>query len=137
MDWDTARTAGAARTDEPSIVSRGAGARPIEDGFDLIVFLTVPTALRMARLMAREQARHGSVDTDFMAWAAAYDDAGPAHRGRSRARHEHWLAARACPVLRIDGDVPTAAALQRLSHAVTTLAPHCRPFDDGEPRWKP
>ena len=49
----------------------------------------------------------------FLAWAAAYDTAGPEQR--SRVAHEAWLAARTVPVLRLDSAQPletlTAAVL--------------------------
>ena len=37
---------------------------------------------------------------EFLTWARGYDD--PAFTGRSRARHEEWLATLTCPVLRLD-----------------------------------
>ena len=75
------------------------------------VFLRVPTEIRMARLIAREAARFGPRivrggdmhrgSQDFLAWAESYDAAGLDQR--SLARHESWLAALPCPVLRLDG----------------------------------
>ena len=77
----------------------------IEDSFSLIVFLTVPAEIRVARLRERELQRFGRVDPAFLAWAAQYD-AGTLE-GRSRSKHEGWLAKRSCTVLRIDGDTST------------------------------
>jgi adenylate kinase family enzyme len=81
---------------------------------ELIVFLDAPTALRLERLRQREQARFGDAlrpggamhDThrDFMAWAAQYEEG--TQPGRSRPRHERWLAARQIPVLRLDSTRP-------------------------------
>ena len=78
-------------------------------GFE--VFLRVPTDIRMARLIARESARFGARivpggdmhagSQEFLAWAESYDAAGMAQR--SLVRHEAWLAALPCPVLRLDG----------------------------------
>ena len=78
--------------------------------FDLVVFLAVPTPVRLERLRARERARYGAdvaeggplqaKCTAFLAWAASYDD-GPAVE-RSRAMHEAWLAKLPCPVLRLE-----------------------------------
>jgi adenylate kinase family enzyme len=96
---------------------------PIVPLYDLIVFLTLDPTLRMERLRVRERARYGNriepggdmaeASTAFLAWAAAYDTAGPEQR--SRAAHEAWLAARTAPVLRLDSSVPlktlTAAVL--------------------------
>lgn len=90
---------------------------PIAPLFDRVVLLIVPAAVRLDRLRARE-ARHFGADAiapggwrhaetnDFLAWAARYDDAGPAVR--SRAKHEAWLAKLSCPVLRLDGRRPVA-----------------------------
>jgi hypothetical protein len=84
---------------------------------ELIVFLEAPTPLRLERLRQRERARFGDAlrpggamhDThrDFMAWAAHYDDG--TEPGRSRPRHERWLAAIGIPVLRLDSTQPVAA----------------------------
>lgn len=74
----------------------------VEDGFDLIVFLYVPTELRIQRLHSREIQRYGRADAAFLQWAAEYDE-GPS-TGRSLARHGAWLGARTAPVLRIEGD---------------------------------
>lgn len=81
----------------------------------LEVFIRVPADVRMTRLRAREVARFGSRiapggdmhrgSQDFLAWAESYDSAGLTQR--SLIRHESWLAALPCPVLRLDG---TAAA---------------------------
>lgn len=71
-------------------------ARPIEPLFDLIVFLHLAPALRMDRLRGRERTRYGAriapggdmamASAAFLAWAAAYDTAGPEQR--SRVAHE-------------------------------------------------
>jgi hypothetical protein len=75
---------------------------------DAIVFLTVDADLRMSRLRERELARYGDVDEAaheaFFEWAQSYDD--PSFSGRSRARHERWLATIPLPVLRLDGALP-------------------------------
>jgi hypothetical protein len=77
----------------------------LEDSFSLIVFLTVPAEIRVRRLRERETQRSGHVDPAFLAWAAQYDEG--TLEGRSRSKHEAWLAKRRCPVLRIDGDTST------------------------------
>jgi adenylate kinase family enzyme len=89
-----------------SILSWGA---ELEDSFSLIVFLTVPAEIRVARLKEREIQRFGRVDPAFLAWASQYD-AGTVE-GRSLSKHEAWLAKRSCPVLRIDGDMSTESRL--------------------------
>lgn len=86
-------------------------AEPVAGALDLIVFLDVPTEIRLERLRARESARFGEallpggamheVNREFVAWAAQYDEG--RQPGRSRPRHEAWLARAAVPVLRLDG----------------------------------
>jgi hypothetical protein len=56
-------------------------------------------------------ARHEEHEA-FISWAMAYD-IGP-KEGRSLARHEAWLKALACPVLRLDGSEPTDKLLRRV-----------------------
>jgi adenylate kinase family enzyme len=77
----------------------------LESGFDLIVFLSIPRALRLARLRNRELLRYGSINEEFITWAAGYDDDIPQPVTRNRRRHEAWLAARSCSILRLDGDL--------------------------------
>lgn len=84
---------------------------------DLIAFVTAPTALRIARLRARERATFGAriaaggdmahIHEDFIAWAKRYDD--PQFTGRSRVTHESWLREQTTPVLRLDGAAPVSA----------------------------
>jgi len=88
----------------------------IEDAFDLIVFLTLPAEIRIARLQAREEAAFGRVDPKFLEWAAQYDSGTQA--GRSRLRHERWLAMRRTPVLRIDGDTSVEERVRRVLEAI-------------------
>jgi len=83
---------------------------PLEDSFDLIVYLWVPAELRVSRLARRETERHGTADPAFLEWARHYD-AGD-RPGRSAVVHERWLAERTCPVLRLHGDFSTAACLR-------------------------
>lgn len=87
---------------------------PLVPLLDVVVFVTLDPATRMARLLAREVARHGpriAAGGDmaeghriFLEWAAAYDTAGPDQR--SRALHEEWLATLPCQVLRLDSAHP-------------------------------
>ncbi|HEY0808508.1 MAG TPA: AAA family ATPase, partial [Longimicrobiales bacterium] len=83
-----------------SVVGWGA---EIEDGFSLIVFLFVPTPVRLARLKQREVERFGKVNASFLDWASQYDEG--RLPGRSRTLHEQWLSNRPCFTLRIDGEV--------------------------------
>ncbi len=85
---------------------------------DLVVFLSTPREIRLQRLRARE-ARHFGIDAvssggwrhqeteDFIEWASHYEDG--SREGRSLARHQAWLAAQPCPILRLDGSRPLPA----------------------------
>jgi adenylate kinase family enzyme len=91
-----------------------AWAEGIADDAELIVFLEAPTEIRMERLRQREQARFGDAllpggalhrtHREFIAWAAQYEQG--TQPGRSRPRHERWLARLAVPVLRLDATRP-------------------------------
>jgi hypothetical protein len=88
---------------------------PIIAHFDLVVFLATPKGLRLQRLRARE-ATHFGTDAvapgcwrhkefeEFIEWASRYDDGD--REGRSLAKHQAWLAALPCRVLRLDGSWP-------------------------------
>ena len=96
--------------------------------FDLVIYLWLPSDVRMQRLSDRELARYGADalasggamhenHTKFIEWAARYDDAGL--EMRSRARHEAWLATVGAPVMRIDGLLPTERQIEYLCGALT------------------
>ncbi|MGN0063682.1 MAG: hypothetical protein ACI379_05525 [Nocardioides sp.] len=94
---------------------------------DAIVFLTLETRSRMARLHTRQQNRNRVGDPDpaadeaFFAWAREYDN--PEFDGRNRARHEEWLAVRTQPVLRMESSPPVEA----LAAAILNWEPTKRP----------
>ena len=79
--------------------------------FELVVFLTIPHDIRMARLRQRELQRFGErilpggdmyeSSQAFLAWAASYDNGGLDIR--SRRRHEEWLSTLPCPMLGFEG----------------------------------
>jgi adenylate kinase family enzyme len=83
--------------------------------FRLVVFLTALTSVRLQRLKTREAQRFGpriapggdlyEIHRAFLEWAAAYD--AETCKGRTRRRHEEWLARIEAPVLRLDGVTPT------------------------------
>jgi adenylate kinase family enzyme len=89
--------------------------------FTAVVWLGLPTTLRLARIEARELARYGperleaggdlaTVFEKFKAWAVRYDD--PDYTGvRSRQAELTWLEALNCPVWRSSHD-PDFAELQ-------------------------
>ena len=91
----------------------------LEDSLSLVIFLSVPAEIRVARLRARETQRFGRVDPNFLAWAGQYDEG--RLTGRSLARHELWLSQRRCPILRIDGDTSLDYRLLRAREAVSKL----------------
>jgi adenylate kinase family enzyme len=95
--------------------------------FDLVVFVSTLTELRLQRLAAREAARFGAEAVApggsrhaqykaFLEWSAAYDDR--SHEGRSRPRHEAWLAQLPCPVLRVDGSNTVDCLVQQVLTAL-------------------
>ena len=86
------------------------GEKAIADA-QLVVFLEAPTPVRLERLRARERARFGDslgpggamheTHRHFIEWASHYEDG--TQPGRSRPRHERWLANTDKPILRLDG----------------------------------
>ena len=95
--------------------------------FELIIFLLIPTAIRLTRLRDRERQRYGAealapggsmhaTHTAFLTWAAAYDEGDKAMR--SRQHHEQWLARLSCPCLRLEGPLTTAEQLTRVEEWV-------------------
>lgn len=108
---------------------------PVAEHFDAVVFLSVDHDVRMERLNARERVRYGtSINVggareighrDFMDWARGYED--PQFDGRNRARHERWLGALTCPVLRLDGSLPTDDLVTAVIQATPTSAPSIAP----------
>jgi adenylate kinase family enzyme len=83
--------------------------------FDLVVFLYVPTEIRLARLARRERARFGDAldpggpmeeqHQAFLRWAAGYD---PGVSGSRTLRADAtWLGYLPCPVLSLMGVAPT------------------------------
>jgi adenylate kinase family enzyme len=96
---------------------------PLIPEFELVVFLAVPTPVRLARLRARETMRYGATaiapggalhraHREFIDWAAGYDTGGV--EMRSLAMHEAWLATLPCTIVRLDGTLPVADALARI-----------------------
>jgi adenylate kinase family enzyme len=115
--------------------SVGAWAAPLVPQFDLVIFLWVPTEVRLARLRARERERYGrriepggdrhQAYRAFLEWAATYE-AGPLE-GRSRSRHEGWLSTLSCPVLRLEGSRPLESQIADCLDALTAHGLVIRP----------
>jgi len=96
--------------------------RPVEDCFDLIVYLYIPSTLRLARLRDREIVRHGKINEEFICWAAKYDE-GDLHV-RSRLLHEEWLQERSCDVLRLEGDMSVKDRIEAVLNRTSFLTTH-------------
>ena len=94
----------------------------IDSLFDAVIYLWIPTELRLARLRKREQRKLGRVDEEFMSWAAGYDRPGNRETS-SRVLHEEWLAGLSCPVLRLLGDLTTG---ERVARTLEWLPRHGR-----------
>lgn len=83
---------------------------PMIPHFTHVVFLRLDSQSRLHRLRLREVQRYGDAilpggsrhenSVAFLAWAARYD--GGNHSLRSLRRHETWLKALTCPVMRLD-----------------------------------
>ena len=96
---------------------------PLISEFEVVVFLAVPTPVRLARLRVRESERYGQhaiasggelhgAHMEFLDWAGRYDTGGL--EMRSRALHEAWLATVSCPVIRLEGDWSAGEQLERI-----------------------
>jgi adenylate kinase family enzyme len=99
---------------------------PLIPAFELVVFLAIPSDVRMRRLQSRELQRYGReaiapggprhhASADFLDWAARYDTGGLDIR--SRALHEAWIGKLGSPVLRLEGDRPVAAHLTEIERS--------------------
>jgi len=90
--------------------------------FTLIVFLWVPTEVRMNRLRSRELERFGeriqpggdmhAGHVEFAAWAERYDPGDV--EGKTLPRHEAWLASQTCPVVECRGTESTRSMADRV-----------------------
>src|SRR5882757_7648605 len=101
---------------------------PLIAHFNLVVFLQTAQTFRLNRLRAREATRFGADAVapggwrhqemeDFIEWASRYD-AGDLTI-RSLQKHQAWLAALPCPVLRLDGARPLAELVTKVAAAIT------------------
>ena len=92
--------------------------------FDLVLFLLVPTKIRIERLKIRETKKFGLQSLspggkmyenhqEFIKWASEYD-AG-SHQMRSKAMHEKWLKEIRCEVIRYEGNISTTTIIKDLT----------------------
>ena len=78
--------------------------------FDLVVYVSTPTNIRIERLNKRQYERFGericeggdmyNYHIDFIEMAGKYDIL---EQGRCRKRHEEWFKLLNCPLVRVDG----------------------------------
>ncbi|RZJ58459.1 MAG: hypothetical protein EON49_14010 [Acidovorax sp.] len=94
----------------------------LEDAFDLIIFLYLDAATRLARLRQREDQLFGHANPEFLSWAAQYDVG--ELPGRSLQRQRDWLAARSCRCMELRSDVPVDQLVAAALAAVGSLQPH-------------
>lgn len=96
--------------------------------FDLVIFLWVPTEVRINRLKARELEKFGQKSLspggemhenhkEFIAWASQYDTGN--HEMRSLAMHETWLNTIDCEVIRYEGVVTTNTIMHNVTKRFT------------------
>ena len=81
---------------------------PLVPLFELVVFVYVPSDVRVVRLKKREQERYGNeiffggsrheASKEFIEWAAGYDTG---LVGRNLPRHEKWLEGLCCKKIKI------------------------------------
>lgn len=93
--------------------------KALEDVFDLVVFLYIPSDIRLARLKLREEERFGTAKPEFLAWAAQYDSG--TEPGRNLQQHREWLELRRCEVFRLEGDLSEAGRLSAVLAVVEKL----------------
>ncbi|GAA4340619.1 AAA family ATPase [Mucilaginibacter gynuensis] len=107
----------------------GWGLQPYPE-VDLVVFLFVPPAIRMARVKKREFERYGDAIyngarhkqyVDFLAFAASYDDPKTTTTSRTLHRQREWLQSLKCPVLEIVGDTSVADRLKQVHARIDRL----------------
>ncbi len=94
--------------------------------FTCIVFLYVPTPVRIERLRNRELQRFGSrieeggdmygMHTEFIDWASRYDEGDV--EGKTLARHEVYLSSQQCTVLVYRGVDPVQFITASVLHSI-------------------
>jgi adenylate kinase family enzyme len=99
------------------------------DCTDLIVFVMLPTPLRIERLITRERARFGDrileggdmyqIHQAFMEYARGYDN--PKFGGRNLATHEQWLNKQTKPICKIANDQSLAESKNRVIESLLAL----------------
>tara|TARA_R110000737_G_scaffold281083_1_gene287685 strand:+ start:739 stop:1248 length:510 start_codon:yes stop_codon:yes gene_type:complete len=88
----------------------------LEESFNLIIFLSLETKIRLQRLRIREQQELGFVDEEFITWAGEYEN--PNFYSRNRTKQLQWLANKRAKVITIAGDL---SVQQRLNIAQAAI----------------
>jgi len=100
---------------------------PLIPEFQLVVFLLIPSRVRLARSRAREAERYGHeaiasggklhrTHVEFLDWAGRYDTGGV--EMRSRTLHEAWLARLPGAVLRLENNQSVADQLAQIEASI-------------------
>jgi adenylate kinase family enzyme len=89
----------------------------VVDLLNCVVYLDVPTDVRLSRLIERETRRFGKIDKRFYEWAKQYDEG--RLPGRSRIKHESWLSRLRCKVIKLVGDRGVYESLEYLTKQLT------------------
>lgn len=95
--------------------------------FDLVIFLLVPTEIRIERLRIREIEKFGQQSlspggemheshNEFIKWASEYDTGND--EMRSKAMHEAWLKKIECEIVRYEGVFSTSKIIQDITDRV-------------------
>lgn len=100
--------------------------------FDLVVFLWIPPAVRITRLIKRETEQYGDLLTtdeyrkkkfaEFIEWASGYDQ--PGFPSRSFEQHTNWLNKLQVPVLRLESDITVEERLRLVREKIEHLSIH-------------
>jgi adenylate kinase family enzyme len=100
---------------------------PLIPDFDWVIFLATPREIRLRRLRIREATRFGAEAVapggwrhreieEFIEWASGYEQGDAV--SRNLAKHQVWLAALPCPVLRFDGSRPLPELVAEVRGAI-------------------
>jgi len=97
--------------------------------FDLVVFMYLPSNIRIPRLIARDRQRYGTqLDTDpitidihqkFIDWASNYDNVN--YKSTNIKQHEDYINLLTTPIIRIQGDNTLDISYQILIEGISNL----------------
>lgn len=106
--------------------------------FNLVVFLWIPSSVRIERLKKRELERYGEVIfsdsernqqyNDFIGWASGYDT--NTARGRTLSAHQEWLRKLSCPIVMLEGDLSVEHRADKITDKMKNLAVTTRHYSD-------